>query len=456
MVQVGGGDLWLPYWKDASIYRRAGVRDRRPVVTMRLALLLLAFGMSPVGFTTCLTAQTLPVPTLPPEPAPKPTPQPTPESQPRSPSKTPLKQPVAQPAEETGQARPRPWEYGLGAGVAWDSNIAFLRPDGPSGTAIIPTGEVARVLSSTRGQLRAEARGSWVGYPYQETLSRYYFDAGLRGDYRSSAQTTWRGQAHYWLGYSDSSPTLIEQGVPLPLVKTRSLTGELALTRQMGTRTSLHVEGRVLRTVFEDPDFVDGTSLRGTLSLERRLGVRDAVSVVYALEESGSYVTHFGSLQWAHTLSHRSAFLLEAGASHTPDAKQLGLDRSEGFFGGATFIRQIGRSSLRVYFRREVAPAFGFGGSRLESRAGLQADIPMGRDWRLRMMAYHIQPETSQSAGRVDPSSSDASADLGRRLGRHLTMSGEARYRRRGATPTLIEISAFQVALFLTIGSPEP
>ena len=130
------------------------------------------------------------------------------------------------------------------------------------------------------------------------------------------------------------------------------------------------------------------------------------------------------------------------------------MSRSQGFFGGVTFLRQSGRSSLTAYFRREVAPAFGLGVSRLANRAGLRADVPLGRDWTLSTAAYHIQPATPEGADQVYASSSDVSAALDRRVGRHFTVAGEARYRRRGETVAQPTISAFQVGLFLALGTP--
>lgn len=427
---------------------------------MRQALLSLAAGMSLCILAADLTAQTLPVPILPPAPIPVPEPEPTPK-EPR-PAPTPkAKGPEAEaaPAEGVGRPRPRPWEYELALGVAGDTNTDFLVPDGAGGWAIVPGGRIARNLSSTQGELRAEAAGRWIGYPGQDTPDRTYFDAGLRGDYRSSGRATWRGDLHYWLGYTDSTPTLVEQGVALPLGKTNNFTGELALEQKVGARMFVRAEGRLLVTTFDDPLYVDGKSLRGTVALGRQLGPRDSISVGYALEDvleswaSGAYLTHYGSLQWTHTLSPRSALLLEAGASYTPESSQAGLGRGEGFFGGVTFLRQVGRSSLTAYFRREVAPAFGLGVSRLEYRAGLRADVPLQRDWRLSVAAYHIQPASPESGATVFAPSTDVTAAFDRRLGQLFTLSGEGRYRRRGETTSQPTISAFQGGLFLAVGT---
>src|SRR6185295_10543387 len=130
-------------------------------------------------------------------------------------------------------------------------------------------------------------------------------------------------------------------------------------------------------------------------------------------------------------------WLVEGGASYTPDALRAGLEREANFFGGTSFSRQVRRSSLTVFLRREVTPAFGLGVSRVELRGGLSAAVPMGHDWELRVLASHVQPETRQSGIHEYPSADDAFAALARRLGRRLELSGEMRYRRRGRTPLL-------------------
>lgn len=404
--------------------------------------------------TTRLTAQTVPMPPLPPEPAPEPAPTPSPSGPQTGPP------PPPEPTLAPARARPRPWEYALGAGVGWDSNIDFLVPNGPSGVAVVPRGGLARAFWGPRGQLRATAAGRWAGYPEQSELNRSYADFSLDGDYRSAPGTDWRANASYGFGYSDSSRILVDQGVLLPLVKTRSLTVELGLTQRTGARTALRIDARYYRTTFDSPGLIDGESARGTIGLERQLSPRSTAALRYAVEDvlsdqSGrSYLTHFGSLQWTRSLSLRSALLLEGGASYTPDAARAGLEQKESFFGGASFSRRVKRSSFTLFVRREVAPAFGIGTSRLELRVGLAATVPMGRDWETRITASHARPDTPPAAERVYAASDDAFLVIARRLGRRLELSGEARYRRRGAASTIPEIEGFQAGLFLTLLSP--
>jgi hypothetical protein len=308
--------------------------------------------------------------------------------------------------------------------------------------------------------LRALAAGHWTGYRGHRELRRYFAHLSLDGSYRSSPSTSWRANASYELGDSVSSRILLDQGVSLPRVSMRSLTGALGLSRTVGAQTSLRIDGRYYRTEFDSPGLSSGDSVRGTVGLQRQLDYRSTAAVEYSVEDvlldqaGRAYLTHFASLQWTRVLSLRSAILLEAGGSYTPDPARAGLERKESFFGGASFARRVARSNITLFVRREVSPAFGLGISRLELRAGLSATIPVGRAWELKVAASHVHPENPHAAGRLFASTDDAFAAVAWRLGRSLEVSAEAGYRRRGATSTFPRIEAFQGGLFLTLLTP--
>jgi len=369
-------------------------------------------------------------------------------------------------------ARPQPWEYGFGLGAGWDSNIDFRVPDGPSSAAITPQGNLAHVFWSPKGELRLSGAGYWIGYLEEKDQSRYDATFGLEGTYRSSLDTTWRATVQYEYGYSDSSTVLADQGVLLPVVPTQSASVGLGVTRRLGRRTSLRLDGRGYSTIFEQSDatalgLVDGRSVRGTAALDWMIGSRDTTGIVYSLEDdfnrpsptagetgSYSYLTHYGSLQWSHVLSPRSAFLLEAGSSYTPDSAQAALAQPWSFYGGASYSRKIKGSSLQLYARREVAPAFGLGVSRLENRFGLSATIPMGRAWTLALNGTHVLPEEPEGAAYSYSTPDEATADLRVRIGRLFEISARGRYRRRSATLSYPAIEGFQAGVFFGLASP--
>jgi hypothetical protein len=409
-----------------------------------------------VVLATVASAQTLPVPTLPPEEPPD---APAPGEEP--------------PATDDGgpaTSGPPPWVYMLGVGFGYDSNINFRVADGPSSWALSPRGSLARVFRNPRGELRLVGTGRWYRYYQEQDLNRYDASFGLDGIYRPSLSTTWRAHASYHLGYSDQSAILSDQGVLLPLVKTWTVAGGLGFTRTLGLQTTLRLDGRFHHIKFDQqdadvPGLANGESLRGTASLRRKLGLRNSASIEYSLEAAlprqspGSvegaggqyYLTHFGSLVWDHELSRRDALLLEAGTSYTPEPQQAGLGRRWYFYGGAGYSRGVGRSNLLLFARREVTPAFGLGVSRVMNRFGLRANIPMGRVWTLGASGLFLVPETPEGVASAYGTSGDASVSLGRRLGRHIAVSTEGRYRYRGARGAFPAMDSYQVGVFLSL-----
>jgi hypothetical protein len=414
---------------------------------MRLALWPFGAGLGLLAAT--LSAQTLPVP------SPRPGSSPEPGSTlPATPGAAPP------PAEEPHEVRARPWQYEAALGAAWSSNIDFQRRDGPSDLTFVPSGMLARVFRGPRGELRAAAVGRWMAYANQKEFNRGYAEFSFDGRYQSSTRTKWTGSASYVLGHSDTSQPLLEQGVLLPLVKTRTLTGALGVVQRLGRRESLHIDGRLYRIEFDAPGWFDGASLRGTIALERQLGSRDTGAIVYSVEGvradqlDNSYLTHFGSLQYTRVLSPRTAVLLEAGGSATPDRGRAGLDQGRNFFGGASVTRQVERSSLTAFVRREVAPAFGTSQSRLELRAGVKAIVPIGERWELAIDAIRVSPDDPEDADGAYGSTDDAALVLARRLGARLALSGRALFRRRSASLLLPSVRTFEASLVLSVTTP--
>ena len=392
-----------------------------------------------------LAAQTMPVPAVPAE---------SQESETPAPASAPGRSPYLE-AFQT-PVRPRPWEYALAIGTGWDSNIDFDAARLRSGVSVTPRAGLARVFSSASGQLRAEASGRWAEYPDDKDLRGYYGDFGLEGHYSSRRTSVW-GRASYGIGDSATSQILIEQGVALPRVRVRSQAGSLGLSRALGRWTSLRLDGRFYRTQFDSSTFVDGESVRGGIGLERQLGARSTAGIGYSFEHAaadrpgGTYLTHYGSVQWTHVLSRRSGLLLEAGGSYTPDAVRAQLEHERGFFGGASFTRQVRRSTAILFVRREVAPAFGLGISRLTLRSGLRLNVPLGRNWGLRLDASHVQPQSPAGAPRLDATSDDAYVVLSRRLGARLGIASDLRYRRSGATLRYPMVDGLQAGVALTL-----
>jgi Putative beta-barrel porin 2 len=387
-------------------------------------------------------AQTLPV-------APLPEPSPEPEA-----GAAPAPGAVAVPAPP----RRRAWDYDLAAGGTYDSNVDFVE-GGDSLYAVEPRASLTRLIWGPRGEMRLRGSGRWVHYPEDPDRSRGYADLTLEGTYKASPRTTLNLNASFELGYTDSSATLRDQGLALPLDQTRTVSAGLGLKRRLGARTTLRLGARGLLTEFDAPELIDGTSVRGTVALEQAFGARSTGAVVYSFEQvladdgGDAYVTHYASLQWTRVLTRHSALLLEGGVGYTPDPARAGLARKESFFGGASLTRELGRASLLAYVRHEVTPAFGTGGSRPQLRSGLQADVPLSRRFTFRLSGTYVAGEEPEDVGRF-PASLDATAALGWRVARAFEVTAASGYRRREGTGGLPAVDAWTAGLFLQVARP--
>jgi hypothetical protein len=429
----------------------------------QLAPTFVVFGT--MVLATTASAQTQPLPTLPPE-------QP-PDVAPATPGDAGDDGDDDYGADGLGSGGPPQWQYSLGVGAGYDSNINYSVVEGPSSWAITPRGGLSRTFTSPRGSLGLSAWGRYLHYTQQTDLDRYYANVGVVGTHRPSLSTTWRAAVAYGLDYTDTSPILTDQGVLLPLVKTHTGTGSLGWSRTLGLRTSMRIDARYYYTHFDEQDaaalrLVDGHSLRGTIGFEHGVGMRDGLGYVYSVEAARSrssplleetngrsyYLTHFGSLAWNHVLSDKSGLLIDAGVSYTPESAQAGLARRASFYGGASYSLQTRDSSFSASVRREVAPAFGLGVSRVVNRFGLGATFSLGRAWILHVDGTYVLPENPEGALNSYGSRSEAFVRLARRLGRHFDISGEARYRHREGAAGFPDLAGYQAGLFVSFFGP--
>ena len=348
------------------------------------------------------------------------------------------------------------WQYALGAGLAWDENPDLLASP-RRGLSLVPRAAVARTLSRPHAEVRVTAAGHSSASLHAGGGDRYFAEGGLAAGYRPSPRVSWRARVRHDRGESDSSRVLLDQGVVLPGATARSLAVAFGTTRQVAPRMSLRLDGRLLRTRFARSGLIDGDSVRGTVGLERQLSSRNTAALEYSLERvaglDDGHLTHFASLQWTRVLSGASALLLEAGVSDTPAAQRAGLAGRRSFFGGASYTRQVRRTGLTVFGRREVVPGFGLGISRLETRIGVSAARPLAGGWQMRWLGVHVLPDP-EGLARVRGASHDVVTVISRRFERTVEFSVEARYRRGDAAAMDRQVGGFRAGFFVTVSTP--
>lgn len=393
-------------------------------------------------------AQTQPIPELP---------EPTPEP----------------PRDEGGEvavaipttSRPSPWEYSLGAGIGWESNVGLGTGESPSDFGGILRGGLTYAARKRAGELRLA--GDAVGYAYVDQTRFNRVDGNLSFD--GSRRFTERTSGTLGLGvsyaHSDTSQILIDQGVILPLTRTAGYSASAAASHQMSQRTGLRGTVRAYR--FDFPDSVDvqgGASLRTSLALSRRLDERNALSFEGAAERawqladstapsSPVYWTYYGSSQWNRQVSPRTALMFEGGASYTPEGETAGLGRTWSFYGGVSANQRFKRSTLTAYYRREVVPLFGVGGLRAADRLGFDLSAPLGRRWGGSLGGSFTRDAFGSSSAERQHTA-DTNMRLGFRVARRLSLSAEARYLYRSSPSPTPSTNDFRVGIFLSLVRP--
>jgi hypothetical protein len=388
---------------------------------------------------------------------------------------TPPAAPVSSEAAESGEAPAAApqgpgsapgWVYSLGLGAGWESNVGLTPGAAQSDFGGVFNGGLTRSIKNSRGDVGFSARA--LGYVYNEQTQHNSLngDVRLHGQQRLARTTTGSLDLSLSSDQSYNSSILIDQGVLLPATRVLTYSGSAELVVRASERTTLRGGVMADRSAFPDSVGLQAsTRLRMSADLNRRMGQRDSLALVYSAEladaaqptldstPAPSLWSQYFSTQWSHKLSSRSAFLLEAGASYTPQGIEAGLQRQWSFFGGASLDTRVRRATFTAYYRREVIPVFGVGGLRLADRVGLNAFAPFGQRWVVTFGgAYSGGGQQDLDAERQ--STTDAFANAAFRMSRRLWLSANGRYLRQSAIGAFPALEDGRAALLLVLATP--
>ncbi len=358
---------------------------------------------------------------------------PTAAQQPTSPPEEPL-------AGETPLVAPTAgWDFGATLGASWDGNVAFLTPDSKGDVQSFLGMGLGYNRRSPRGQIRFSLNGSGTFYATLTDFNRADGAAAITGSYRLSRRVTLGLGGDFAYSHTDTLPALIQGGLQFPLTRSQSFGGSAGLTWQLAERTSLSLSLRYGQIDFPDEGFVDTRSANAGLSLSRRLGKRDSLSLNYGFQRTGQSPdfsdSHFAAAGWGHTLPAGLSLSLSGGTSFYVGSGSP----SEGqwfFYGSAGLAGRVRRATLSFQFSHSVTPAYGLGGDTLSDIFGLAVSLPLGRSWNLRAAGTHASARNPQGLASLY-TTDDFSLDLARKLFRRLDLVVGGRWRRRDAPQAL-------------------
>lgn len=282
------------------------------------------------------------------------------------------------------------WDKEFVLDGAWEKNVGFTAPSGPSDAF----GDLRATLShwrrGTRSDVRLTAEGA--GFLYAKLTSFNRADALVRLDtnWRMSPRTTLALAAGANRAHSDTQGNLIAQGIVLPPVRTDAGQVGVTLTRQLGTRTSVVVDGAWQRMTFGSTVYTDTTDWTGGLGLSRALSPRVSLVAQARFRQSDTkasqrrvpaFTANLRSRLATHlflTLGggvNRESVVLLNGGSYPPPRL--------GFTGSVSLGGNIRRATLNATYNHGIVPTPGLIFNELVDALGLGATVPMGRSYEL-------------------------------------------------------------------------
>ncbi len=129
-----------------------------------------------------------------------------------------------------------PWDYSLGIGAWWQSNVAFDSSKVPSDLSASARAMVSRRFEGSQSHLTVTLGGSGYAYPDVSQYNRLDGDAVLDGLWQVSSRTSGSIQGSFFYGHTDNAKILTDQGVLLPLARTLSYSATAGLSTTSQSR----------------------------------------------------------------------------------------------------------------------------------------------------------------------------------------------------------------------------
>ena len=363
------------------------------------------------------------------------------------PAPTPLPVPgvLAPPAK-----RPPGFSVAGNFGTGWDTNPTWQAE--PSGSiAGYGNGSLAKTWSSPLFSLTASGNGDASVFQSGVSANRLDYGGGLEAAGALGAHTGLALAARGDVLHNDQLFDPLTAGLLLPVTKTKTLSTTAALTRQLGTRSELGIDGSWSRVMFDSPQLVDGSSLSATARASRGVTARGRVSASYAYmtndyETTGRTHVHTMAAGYSSGLGRRSQLSLSAGG----EASQRGTPAYVwSLYLNALYSVTGRRNAFVAAYRRGVNPGPGFGEDRLLGVFSASfSSAP--KNWLSVSLSGSHGNSTRGTGSEQQPYKTDeASASLRARLNRDLGLTLLQEYRRQSAVAAIQALADYRISLLL-------
>jgi len=255
------------------------------------------------------------------------------------------------------------WSFLLGVKEDYETRVrlsaAADRPDLIS--------RVGGILSynkkGPRLHLSVNGSGAGLWYKDQSSLSRFTYIGGLAGNYVASPRLSFNFGDSLTSGYTYDHSALVENGLLLPLVLSRSNRAAAGLIYQVAPKTTLNFDVRHDLVKFNASGLIPGTRFAAATQLKRQVSQSSSLGVVYTFNRHANRdrITYLNALSaaWVGTLTPWLDMSASLGFGWLQDNEQ----RSDRMLpvGSAGLRAHFQHTTLAARYRRTVTPAYGFG-----------------------------------------------------------------------------------------------
>lgn len=341
---------------------------------------------------------------------------------------------VSQTASSSPNA-PR-WRFSLGVKEDLQSRVQLSTASDESDLVSRLGGTLSYERKGPRLLLALNGSGSGLFYRHLNRLNRFSYTGGVVGSYVASPKLTLTFADAVTSAYTYDTPSLVEEGILLPLVLSRTNRALAGIAYQVSPRTAITIDGRHDLVKFDSSSLVSGSRLSTSSALRRQVSKSHSLGFVYGFNRyvNRDRVTYLNSVSpaWRGTLNRWLDASASVGAGWVDDS----VEPAGRFLLVSTVAlsAHFQHSTVAVRARRDVTPAYGLGRNRQSDSVSLDLSRNFGTKVTFLILGSVSSSDDPFNADTViGILSQNHLASLSYEVSRDLSLTGGYTYRSRNS-----------------------
>jgi hypothetical protein len=345
------------------------------------------------------------------------------------------------------------WSFYVSTEGDYETNPTFeAAPNDPSDFSGSGGGGFTYTHLGARGSVNLSGDGRALLYRELTSFNTFTFGSNLNGSYKAGPKTDLTFNGSVSSDYARKSEILVSEGIVLAQTKALTMRFGAGVSHSLSSHTGVSFNGRFEEAKFDQDSLRDGSTLGGTVSLNRQLSRSTSLSFGYTLDRTDSDVQtqniNTGYAGVRIIMSPRADLDLNAGA--TSSADPIGGGQKVTPYGNAALNLKYPRVTSSLSYSHQVKQDYGIGRVR-ESDLG---SFSLARAFGTRRQRtftttvnYGFNKSTGTTVQEASYQTFGASAGLQVPIGRSLAASTGYSYFRTSQAAPVIDSHAVYVSL---------